>query len=80
MVFGSIGKNFLIDEINHEKHLSSKNVFTEYNPYTITSRPSNRHLVLTSLLLTKKMVHENVSFHKKVNCSYNLITMPFMFV
>ena len=23
------------------------------------------------------MVHENVSFHKKVNCSYNLITMPY---
>jgi hypothetical protein len=28
---------------NHQKHIHIGNVFTEYNPYTITSRPSNRH-------------------------------------
>ena len=28
---------------NHQKHILLGNVFTEYNPYTITSRPSNRH-------------------------------------
>ena len=28
---------------NHQKHIHVGNVFTEYNPYTITSRPSNRH-------------------------------------
>ena len=39
---------------NHEKHLSSKNVFTEYNPYTITSRPSNRHGGVNFSALTRK--------------------------
>jgi hypothetical protein len=28
---------------NHQKHLYLGKVYTEYNPYTITSRPSNRH-------------------------------------
>jgi hypothetical protein len=28
---------------NHQKHILLGNIFTEYNPYTITSRPSNRH-------------------------------------
>ena len=39
---------------NHEKHISSKNIFTEYNPYTITSRPSNRHGGVNFSALNKK--------------------------
>lgn len=27
----------------HSKHLYNTTIYTEYNPYTITSRPSNRH-------------------------------------
>jgi len=36
-------KKFLDRWPNHEKHLYLGKVYTEYNPYTITSRPSNRH-------------------------------------
>jgi len=28
---------------NASKHLQKRTIYTEYNPYTITSRPSNRH-------------------------------------
>jgi hypothetical protein len=39
---------------NHQKHLLLGNVFTEYNPYTITSRPSNRHGGVNFSALNKK--------------------------
>jgi hypothetical protein len=31
------------DATTHTKHLHNNTIYTEYNPYTITSRPSNRH-------------------------------------
>lgn len=31
------------DALYHTKHLVGDIIYTEYNPYTITSRPSNRH-------------------------------------
>ena len=37
-----------------KKHLSNTKVFTEYNPYTITSRPSNRHGGVNYSALNKK--------------------------
>jgi len=39
---------------NHQKHILLGNVFTEYNPYTITSRPSNRHGGVNFSALNKK--------------------------
>jgi hypothetical protein len=39
---------------NHQKHIPLGNVFTEYNPYTITSRPSNRHGGVNFSALNKK--------------------------
>jgi hypothetical protein len=39
---------------NHQKHILLGNVFTEYNPYTITSRPSNRHGGINFSALNKK--------------------------
>src|SRR6056300_1502372 len=39
---------------NHHKSLLLGNVFTEYNPYTITSRPSNRHGGVNFSALNKK--------------------------
>jgi hypothetical protein len=38
----------------HQKSLLLENTFTEYNPYTITSRPSNRHLGINYGALNKK--------------------------
>ena len=38
----------------HQKSLLLGNTFTEYNPYTITSRPSNRHLGINYGALNKK--------------------------
>ena len=37
-------KKFLDRWKDNEKSLKGNRTFTEYNPYTITSRPSNRHL------------------------------------
>ncbi len=39
---------------NHQKSLLLGKVFTEYNPYTITSRPSNRHGGVNFSALNKK--------------------------
>ena len=39
---------------NHQKHIHVGKVFTEYNPYTITSRPSNRHGGVNFSALNKK--------------------------
>ena len=39
---------------NHQKSLHLGNIFTEYNPYTITSRPSNRHGGVNFSALNKK--------------------------
>lgn len=39
---------------NHHKHIHLGTVFTEYNPYTITSRPSNRHGGVNFSALNKK--------------------------
>ena len=36
------------------KHLKSNRIYTEYNPYTITSRPSNRHGGINFGALNKK--------------------------
>ncbi len=38
---------------SHQKSLLLGNTFTEYNPYTITSRPSNRHLGINYGALNK---------------------------
>ena len=76
----SIGKNFLIDLVNlfTKKHVYLGNIFTEYNPYIITSRPSNRHGGINFSFLTRKMVRENVLFQEMANSSYNSITMRIM--
>ncbi len=39
---------------NHQKYIPLGNIFTEYNPYTITSRPSNRHGGVNFSALNKK--------------------------
>ena len=39
---------------NHQNSLLLGNIFTEYNPYTITSRPSNRHGGVNFSALNKK--------------------------
>ena len=38
----------------HQKHVYLGNIFTEYNPYIITSRPSNRHGGINFSALNKK--------------------------
>ena len=38
---------------SNDKSLKGDNVYTEYNPYTITSRPSNRHLGINYGALNK---------------------------
>ena len=38
----------------HQKSIYLGNIFTEYNPYTITSRPSNRHSGINFSALNKK--------------------------
>ena len=47
-------KNFLDRWKDNEKSLKGNRTFTEYNPYTITSRPSNRHLGINYSALNKK--------------------------
>jgi len=47
-------EKFLDRWSNHQKHILLGNVFTEYNPYTITSRPSNRHGGVNFSALNKK--------------------------
>ena len=47
-------KKFIDRWPNHQKHIHIGNVFTEYNPYTITSRPSNRHGGVNFSALNKK--------------------------
>jgi DNA polymerase I-like protein with 3'-5' exonuclease and polymerase domains len=47
-------EKFLDRWANHQKHILLGNVFTEYNPYTITSRPSNRHGGVNFSALNKK--------------------------
>jgi len=50
---------------NHQKSLLLENVFTEYNPYTITSRPSNRHLGINYGALNKSDGSRDVFVPKK---------------
>jgi hypothetical protein len=40
---GVVKGKFLDRFPNSTKHLNGTTIYTEYNPYTITSRPSNRH-------------------------------------
>ena len=47
-------KKFLDRWKDNEKSLKGNRTFTEYNPYTITSRPSNRHLGINYSALNKK--------------------------
>jgi len=47
-------KKFIDRWPDAHKHLSNTKVFTEYNPYTITSRPSNRHGGVNYSALNKK--------------------------
>ena len=47
-------KKFIDRWSNHQKSLHLGNIFTEYNPYTITSRPSNRHGGVNFSALNKK--------------------------
>ena len=47
-------KKFLDRWPNHQKHIHIGKIFTEYNPYTITSRPSNRHGGVNFSALNKK--------------------------
>ena len=47
-------EKFLDRWSNHQKSLLLGNIFTEYNPYTITSRPSNRHGGVNFSALNKK--------------------------
>ena len=47
-------KKFIDRWPNHQKSLHLGNIFTEYNPYTITSRPSNRHGGVNFSALNKK--------------------------
>lgn len=47
-------KKFIDRWPNHQKSLLLDTVFTEYNPYTITSRPSNRHGGINFSALNKK--------------------------
>ena len=46
-------EKFLDRWSTHQKSLLLENTFTEYNPYTITSRPSNRHLGINYGALNK---------------------------
>ncbi len=47
-------KKFLDRWKDNHKSLKGNRTFTEYNPYTITSRPSNRHLGINYSALNKK--------------------------
>jgi hypothetical protein len=47
-------KKFIDRWPDASKHLLNDKVFTEYNPYTITSRPSNRHGGVNYSALNKK--------------------------
>ena len=49
----------------HQKSLLLENTFTEYNPYTITSRPSNRHLGINYGALNKSDGSREVFVPKK---------------
>jgi hypothetical protein len=37
------------------RYINGGKVYTQYNPYTITGRPSNRHLNVNTLLFLKVM-------------------------
>ena len=41
-------------DASHHKHLRGDIIYTEYNPYTVTSRPSNRHGGINFSALNKK--------------------------
>ena len=47
-------KKFIDRWKDNDKSLKGNRTFTEYNPYTITSRPSNRHLGINYSALNKK--------------------------
>ena len=47
-------KKFLDRFPHSNKHLKENRIYTEYNPYTITSRPSNRHGGINFGALNKK--------------------------
>ena len=47
-------KKFIDRWPSNQKHIKGDVVFTEYNPYTITSRPSNRHGGVNFSALNKK--------------------------
>ena len=49
-----VRKNFIDKWSSAEKHLNGNKVYTEYNPYTATSRPSNRHGGVNFGALNKK--------------------------
>ena len=51
---GVDGKKFIDRYPNATKHLSNNTLYTEYNPYTITSRPSNRFGGINFSALNKK--------------------------
>ena len=53
----SVDKEKFIDrwpDTSHHKHLKGNVIYTEYNPYTMTSRPSNRHGGINFSALNKK--------------------------
>ena len=50
---------------SNDKSLKGDNVYTEYNPYTITSRPSNRHLGINYGALNKSDGSRDVFVPKK---------------
>lgn len=50
---------------NSSKHLFKDKIYTEYNPYTITSRPSNRHGGINFGALNKKDGTREVFIPKK---------------
>lgn len=52
---------------SHHKHLKGDIIYTEYNPYTITSRPSNRHGGINFSALNKKDGTREVFIPRKGN-------------
>ena len=48
------GEKFLQRWPKHEKWVNGDKIYTEYNPYTTTSRPSNRHAGINFGALNKK--------------------------
>ena len=48
------GKKFIDRYPNATKHLKGNTLYTEYNPYTVTSRPSNRFGGINFSALNKK--------------------------